>query len=75
MGVHGQSVNEGNYDILDVDCLLELSTGLEERIESLKVKLIRKNLQRERVGWRERQREEEREREGGREGVRERAGE
>lgn len=50
MGVHGQSVNEGNYDILDIDRLLELSTGLEERIERLKVKFIRKNLhvQRER---------------------------
>ena len=62
MGVHGQSVDEGNYNILDVDPLLELGTGLEERIESLKVKFIRKNLLTER-----KKRERERERERGRE--------
>jgi hypothetical protein len=48
VGVHGQSVDEGNYDILDVDRLLELGTRLEEGIERLKVKLIRKNLERKR---------------------------
>ena len=65
MGVHGQSVDEGNYDILDVDPLLELRTGLEEGIERLKVKFIRKNLltKREKERERERERKKERERE------------
>ena len=58
MGVHGQSVDEGNYDVLDVDPLLELGTGLEECIESLKVKFIRKNLL---IGRKKRERERERE--------------
>ena len=44
MGIHGQSVDESNYDVLDVHHLLELGTRLEERIERLKVELIRKYL-------------------------------
>ena len=41
---------------------MELRTGLEERIESLKVKFIRKNLLRERERERERKRGRETER-------------
>ena len=53
MGVVGQSVDEGDDDVLDIDCLLHVSTGLQELVESLQVELIWEHL-----------REREREREG-----------
>lgn len=39
-------VNEGNDDILDINVLMELSTGTQERVQSLEVELIWENL-----GW------------------------
>ena len=53
MGVHGQSVDESDYDVLNVDILLELSTRLKEGIECLKVKFIWKHLESERERERE----------------------
>ena len=40
-------VNEGDDDVLDVDVLMKLSTGAQERVQGLKVKLIGKNLTRQ----------------------------
>lgn len=37
-------VNEGNDDVLDIDMLMELSTGTQERVQGLKVELIWENL-------------------------------
>ena len=52
MGIVGQSVDEGNDDVLDIDCLLHVSTGLQELVESLQVELVWEHL-RERGGQRE----------------------
>ena len=57
MGIHGQSVDESDYDVLNVDILLELSTRLKEGIECLKVKFIWKHLESEREREKERERE------------------
>lgn len=37
-------VDEGNDDVLDIDMLMELSTGTQERVQGLKVELIWENL-------------------------------
>lgn len=37
-------VNEGNDDVLDIDVLMQLSTGTQERVQCLKVELVWKNL-------------------------------
>ena len=44
MGKVGQSVDESNDDVLHVDCLLHVSTGLQEQVEGLKVELVREHL-------------------------------
>lgn len=40
-------VNEGNDDVLDIDVLMEFSTGTQERVQGLKVELIWENLTRQ----------------------------
>lgn len=42
-------VNESNDDVLDIDVLMELSTGTQERVQGLKMKLIWENLRREMI--------------------------
>lgn len=42
--VQSVPVNKGDDDVLDIDVLMELSTGTQERVQSLEVELIRENL-------------------------------
>lgn len=40
-----EPVYEGDDDVLDIDVLMELSAGAQERVQSLEVELIREHLQ------------------------------
>lgn len=42
--VQSVPVYKGDDDVLDIDVLMELSTGTQERVQSLEVELIRENL-------------------------------
>lgn len=42
--VQSVPVDKGDDDVLDIDVLMELSTGTQERVQSLEVELIRENL-------------------------------
>lgn len=37
-------VDEGNDDVLDIDMLMEVSAGTQERVQGLKVELVWENL-------------------------------
>lgn len=41
-------VNERNDDVLDIDVLMKLSTGTQERVQGLEVKLIWEHLPKQR---------------------------
>lgn len=44
-------VNEGNYDVLDIDVLMELSTGPQEWVKGLKMELIWEDLTKQKTGF------------------------
>ena len=44
MGVVCESVEEGNDDVLDIDCLLHVGTRLQEQVQCLQVELIWEHL-------------------------------
>lgn len=44
IGVTHTPVNESDDDVLDIDVLMKLSTGTQERVQGLEVKLIWEHL-------------------------------
>ena len=47
----GQPIDQGDDDVLHVDRLQEIGTGLQERVQRLEVELIGEDLRRERDQW------------------------